>query len=77
MSGRCLLFNEMRAQPDIRKICTVVKKSSESFSRPINVRVSSASTASLILGQARLLRNSEVQRLRSVFVKPDLTKETS
>ena len=69
------VFDEMRVRPDIRKICSVVKKSSESSSRPINVRVSSASTASLILGQARLLRNSEVQRLRSVFVKPDRTKE--
>ena len=65
----------MRVRPDIRKICSVVKKSSESSSRPINVRVSSASTASLILGQARLLRNSGVRRLRSVFVKPDRTKE--
>ena len=65
----------MRARPNIREICRVGKKLSESSSRPIKVRVSSASTASLILGQARLLRNSEVKRLRSVFVRQDLTKE--
>ena len=35
----------------------------------------SSSTANPILGQARLLRNFETKRLRSVFVKPDLTKE--
>ena len=69
------VFDEMRVRPDIREICRVGKKSSESSSRPIKVRVSSGSTASLILGQARLLRNSEAQRLRSVFVKPDRTKE--
>ena len=69
------VFDEMRVRPDIREICRVGKKSSDSSSRPIKVRVSSPSTASLILGQARLLRNSEEQRLRSVFVKPDLTKE--
>ena len=49
----------MRVRPDIREICRVGKKLSESSSKPIEVRVSSASTASLILGQAGLLRNSE------------------
>ena len=39
--------------------------------KPIKVRARSASTASLIIGQARLLRNSEVQKLKSVIVKPD------
>ena len=33
------VFDEMRVRPDIREICRVGKKSSESSSRPIKVRV--------------------------------------
>ena len=75
--GECVMevFDEMKVRTDIREIFTVGKKSLETSSRPTKVKLSSSSTASLILGQARLLRNFETKRLRSVFVKPDLTKE--
>jgi hypothetical protein len=69
------VFDEMMVRPEIRQISRIGRKSSGTSTRPIKVKVSSSSTASLILGQARRLRYSEAPRLKSVFVKPDLSIE--
>ena len=67
------VFNEMMVGPSIREISIVGKKSSGTSSRPIKVKLSSPSIVKTVLGQAKLLRNSD--KLKSVFVKPDLSIE--
>ena len=69
------VFDEMMVRPEIREISRVGRKSSGASTRPIKVKVSSSSTASLILGQTRRLRYSEAPGLKSVFVKLDLSKK--
>ena len=67
------VFNEMMVGPSIREISIVGKKSAGTSSRPIKVKLSSPSIVKTVLGQAKLLRNSD--KLKSVFVKPDLSIE--
>ena len=67
------VFNEMMVGPSIREISIVGKKSAGTTSRPIKVKLSSPSVVKTVLGQAKLLRNSD--KLKSVFVKPDLSIE--
>ena len=50
------VFDEMMVRPEIREISRVGRKSSGASTRPIKVKVSSSSTASLILGQTQRLR---------------------
>ena len=67
------VFNEMMVRPSIREISIVGKQSAGTSSRPIKVKLSSPSIVKTVLGQAKLLRNSD--KLKSVFVKPDLSIE--
>ena len=67
------VFNEMMVRPSIREISIVGKQSAGTTSRPIKVKLSSPSIVKTVLGQAKLLRNSD--KLKSVFVKPDLSIE--
>ena len=67
------VFNEMMVRPSIREICIVGKESAGTTSRPIKVKLSSPSIVKTVLSQAKLLRNSD--KLKSVFVKPDLSIE--
>ena len=70
------VFDEMKVRPAIHgEISRIGKKRAENSVRPIKVKLSSSSTASLVLGQARLLRQSEIPRLKSVFVNPDRSEE--
>ena len=67
------VFDEMKVRPSVREISFVGKQSAETSSRPIKVKLSSPSTVKTVLGQAKLLKNSD--KLKSVFVKPDMSKE--
>ena len=59
--------------PSVREISFVGKQSAGTSSRLIKATLSSPSIVKTVLGQAKLLRNSD--KLKSVFVKPDLSIE--
>ena len=63
----------MKVRPSVREISFVGKQSAGTSSRPIKVKLSSPSIVKTVLGQAKLLKNSD--KLKSVFVKPDLSIE--
>ena len=67
------VFNEMKVRPSVREISFAGKQSAGASSRPIKVKLSSPSIVKTILGQAKLLKNSD--KLKSVFVKPDMSIE--
>ena len=67
------VFNEINVKPSVREISFVGKQSAGTSSRPIKVNLSSPSIVKTVLVQAKLLRNSD--KLKSVFVKPDLSIE--
>ena len=67
------VFNEIKVRPNVREISFAGKQSAGTSSRPIKVKLSSPSIVKAILGQAKLLKNSD--KLKSVFVKPDMSIE--
>ena len=64
----------MKVRPIVREISFVGKQSAGTSSRPIKAKLSSPSfVKTVILGQAKLLRNSD--KLKYVIAKPDLSTE--